>query len=946
MTNALNEYNRKRNFKLTAEPSGTTKQKENKETAHALSFVIQKHDARRLHYDFRLELGGTLKSWAIPKGPSLDPADKRLAVHVEDHPLSYAEFEGSIPHGQYGGGDVIVWDRGIWEPLDDPKKAYKSGKLKFNLIGEKLAGAWTLVRTNLRGSGDKEQWLLIKERDEIARPSAEYDIVSEQPQSVLSGILLTPKSVKSTKVKAPVKESLLKQSVQKKSSAKKDTGEGKSDKTSAKKVSRKESAQSDVPPNIVPTKKTAIPASFSPELATLVSEPPAGDWLYEIKYDGYRILTRVKNGEVTMFTRNAHDWTDRLPLQAKAIADLNLEDSWLDGEVVVLNDEGLPDFQALQNAFDIGKSHHIIYYLFDSPFLNAIDLREQPIEVRRGLLEKIIPSKAKTPIRFSAAFALDHNNVLASACAMALEGIIGKRAGSPYVSRRSGDWIKLKCRLRQEFVIVGYTSPQGARSGFGALLIGVHESLGSKNLIYAGRVGTGFDEKKLQVIFKKLQKLTRDDSPLSHKLNGSQMRGVHWVKPTLVCEVEFAQWTGENILRQAAFISLRSDKPASDIIREQARAPEDLPPPEIVKTKTPNKMKPTHPDDEQSKLVTSKKTSVTSESSEKSAVVKKTPAPKTLSTKARQKEKEKDKDRETQRENDKELVSKISITHPDRIIDPESQATKKDLAVFYGEISNLILPHLDDRPVSILRLPAGIGGEEFFQKHTEHLSIPNIKHLDKSLDPGHAALMEIDSVQALVGAVQMGTIELHTWGSKTDKIETPDRITLDLDPDPALPWRSVIEATRLTLALLEELKLDAFVKTTGGKGMHIVIPVKPDADWEYIKEFSKTISTFMARQIPERFVAKMGPKNRVGKIFIDYLRNQRGASTVSAFSVRARPGLPVSVPVTKTEILKLTSSSQWTIQNLHERIDKLKTDPWEGYKCRKSITEAMWKKLS
>jgi len=907
MTEALNEYNRKRDFKLTAEPSGHIKHKKNKSSAHALTFVIQKHDARRLHYDFRLELDGTLKSWAIPKGPSLDPSDKRLAVHVEDHPISYSEFEGSIPHGQYGGGDVIVWDRGIWEPIGDASQAYKSGKLKFNLVGEKLTGAWTLVRTHLRASSDKEQWLLIKERDEIARPSSEYDIVSEQPQSVISGALIKPKSSAkaSTKTKSAPK------------AANKKSVETSAKKTSLKKMVVNEPALKKTVKTL--SKKSPIPLTFSPELATLVSEPPAGDWLYEIKYDGYRILTRVKNGEVHMFTRNGHDWTDKLPLQAKAIADLALEDSWLDGEVVVLNDTGLPDFQALQNAFDIGKSHHIIYYVFDAPFLNGADLKNEPIETRRGLLEKIIPSKAKIPLRFSAAFALDHNNVLASACAMELEGIIGKRAGSPYVNRRSGDWIKLKCRLRQELVIVGYTSPQGARSGFGALLVAVHEAIGKPELRYAGRVGTGFDEKKLQDIFKKLKKLERKDSPLSHKLNGPQMRGVHWVEPKLICEAEFAQWTGEGVLRQAAFISLRTDKPVRDIIREQAQSPKDLPPPETNLEKN---------------NVEKDKVKSSSKSSTESVIVSKS-----IKTKSVSKKSEKN-------VADKEVVSKIAITHPDRIIDPDSNATKKDLAVFYGEISKYVLPHLDDRPVSILRLPEGIGGEQFFQKHTEHLAIPNIKHLDKSLDPGHAALMEIDSVQALVGAVQMGTIELHTWGSKTDKIEAPDRITLDLDPDPALPWRSVVEATRLTLALLDELKLDAFVKTTGGKGMHVVIPIKPDADWEYIKEFSKTISTFMARQIPERFVAKMGPKNRVGKIFIDYLRNQRGASTVSAFSVRARPGLPVSVPITHDELAKLTASSQWTIANLHERLDGLKTDPWEGYQCRKGITKVMWNKLS
>jgi len=573
-----------------------------------------------------------------------------------------------------------------------------------------------------------------------------------------------------------------------------------------------------------------------------------------------------------------------------------LGDSWLDGEVVVLNDKGLPDFQALQNAFDVGKSNHIVYYLFDAPFFNGEDLREAPVEDRRAALEAVLPKDNQSMLRFSAAFTENHESLLASACDMELEGVIGKRLGSPYVSRRSGDWIKLKCRLRQEFVIVGYTQPQGSRSGFGALILAVHEKMGSPNLRYAGRVGTGFNEARLQEMFAKIQKLHRKDSPLSHKTTTEQARGVQWLEPKLVCEVEFAQWTGEGILRQAAFISLRTDKPPKDIIREQARAPSELPPPETVAKKGD---------------------AVTAKSAVKSA--RKAP------------------------EKSNDLIA--TVTHPDRVIDPESGGTKKDLAVFYQSISDWILPHLDGRPVSIVRAPDGITGQQFFQKHAERLSIPNIHHLDPALDPGNAALMEIDNLQALIGAVQMGTIELHTWGSTSDNIDMPDRITLDLDPDPVLPWRSLVEATRLTLAVLDELGLDAWLKTTGGKGMHIVIPLAPKADWEVVKTFSKAIAQFMARQIPERFVDKMGPKNRVGKIFIDYLRNTRGASTVCAYSVRARPGLPVSVPITRDELLDLNASSQWNIANLHERLDRLKSDPWKGYKNNQQITQAMWKKL-
>jgi len=868
MTKSLSEYNRKRNFNITAEPAGGKVTK--KSAAQSLSFVIQKHDARRLHYDFRLELDGTLKSWAIPKGPSLDPKDKRLAVHVEDHPLSYASFEGNIPHGQYGGGDVIVWDQGVWQPHGDPRDAYQSGKLKFTLVGEKLAGDWTLVRTHLRGSGDKEQWLLIKERDDSARPAEEYDIVEAQPQSVITGELLPNHSGKSGKTKGA-----LKSLETTKASAKKSTARVKA---SASKT------------------EVRLPDFLAPELATLVNEPPSGDWLYEVKFDGYRILARIEGGEVKLITRNNNDWTEKLPLQAKAIAELDLGDSWLDGEVVVLDEKGLPDFQALQNAFDIGRSNQIIYYLFDAPILNGEDLRELPVEERRARLEKVIPNNKKSLLRFSGGFMAHHETVLASACAMSLEGVIGKRMGSPYVSRRSGDWIKLKCRLRQEFVIVGYTSPQGSRSGFGALLLGVHSELGKPELRYAGRVGTGFNEARLQELYGKMSKLARDTSPLSHKLTSAQARDVHWIEPELVCEVEFAQWTSEGILRQAAFFALRTDKPARDIIREQAKSPEQLPPPEKNKNMV-------------DKPVAAKKSST-----------------------------------------GKPLINSVAISHPDRVIDPESGATKEDLALFYSAVADWILPHLDDRPVSLVRAPDGITGEQFFQKHADRLAIPNIKQLDKSLDPGHPALMEIDRPKALIGAIQMGTVELHTWGASAKKIEFPDRITLDLDPDPALPWRSVVEATRLTLAVLDELELNAWLKTTGGKGIHIVVPLAPVADWEYVKEFSKQIAQFMARQIPERFVARMGPKNRVGKIFIDYLRNQRGASAVSAFSVRARPGLPVSVPITRDELLELHSSNQWTIANLHERLASLKSDPWADYFSKEAqkqrITQSMWKMLA
>lgn len=891
------EYNKKRNFNITPEPPEEEAPRR-KPRAHSLRFVVQKHDARGLHYDLRLEIDGTLKSWAVPKGPSLDPKDKRMAIQTEDHPIAYAEFEGNIPQGEYGAGDMIVWDHGIWQPHGDVNETYKTGKLKFALVGEKLSGDWTLVKT--RYGGKQNSWLLIKERDEVARPSSEYNVLLDRPESAISGKLLPMDKQQSNKTKTPsANDKTVDPDV-------KATVKRTLKKTSAKAIDavvNAKPAAKKVPAEIK-RKVGPVPEAFSPQLATLVSEPPEGDWLYEIKFDGYRMLARVKKGKVSLFTRNGHDWTERMPIQAKAIESLKLKDSWLDGEVVVLNENGLPSFQALQNAFDVGSSQDIIFYLFDAPYLNGIDLREAPLEERRGQLEKLLADKDDGPLRYSAVFDADHQSIVQSACALSLEGVIGKRAGSNYVSRRSNDWIKLKCRLRQEFVIVGYTEPQGSRSGFGAILLGVHKDIGSKELLYAGRVGTGFNDQKLRDIYKKMVALKRDTPSVSTKLTSEQKRGAHWIEPKLICEVEFAEWTGEGVLRQAAFISLRTDKPAKDIIRER---------PKNINAPAANEK----------------------------------PAKKSSAKKISASEKPTS---ESKPKNGKIDVAGIGVSHPDRVLDAESGGTKLELAQFYESISEFILPHLFQRPVSLLRAPDGIAGEQFFQKHSENLSIPHITQLDKSLDPTHGRLMQIDSVEALVSCSQMNTIELHTWGATTAAIEAPDRFILDLDPDPALPWRSVVEATRLTLSLLDELKLQAFIKTTGGKGMHIIVPLTPDAGWDYVKAFSKAVADFMAKQIPERFVSKMGPKNRIGRLFIDYLRNTRGASTVCAYSVRARPGLAVSVPIARDELEKISHSDHWNIANLHERLDKLKGNPWGDYtgaKYRKKqkITGVMWKKM-
>ena len=831
---ALDEYNRKRDFAATPEPGGEAKPTGKRGQRHALQYCIQKHDATRLHYDFRLELDGTLKSWAVPKGPSLDPKSRRLAVHVEDHPLDYATFEGTIPAGHYGAGDVIVWDRGIWIPQGDPEEGYRKGKLKFALEGEKLSGTWNLVRTRMEGG--KEQWFLIKSNDESARPESEYDIVREQPDSVLSDRTLIPRKRGKAKLEVDARPV----------------------KTPPARRTRKKANQV----TLSGAKVAALPESIKPQLATLVESVPDGDWRYEVKFDGYRIMARIDSGKVQLFTRNGHDWTAKMPQQAEALAALGLDSAWLDGEVVVPNEDGTPDFQALQNAFEVGRSGTIVYYLFDLPYLNGMDLREVALEERRAALSQVLEHNDNDLLRFSADFTEQPESVLESACQMKLEGLIGKRAGSTYVSKRSSSWVKIKCKNRQEFIIVGYTDPKGARSGFGALLLGLHDEAGA--LHYAGKVGTGFNQVTLKSLHAKLKALEVDKSPLAKAPPAADVRGAHWLKPELMCEVAFAEMTRQGVIRHSVFHGLRSDKPAQAITHERP-----------AKAATTG---------------SGKAAGSTANS-----------------------------------------AGKIKISNPERIIDKTIGATKMELARFYAEVAPWALPHLRHRPLALVRAPEGIDGELFFQKHTEKLSIPHITQLDTALFPDHAALMTIDTPEALVSAAQMGTIELHTWNAVAPVLDHPDRFVLDLDPDPALPWKRMVEATQLTQTLLDEIGLQSFLKTSGGKGLHILVPLEPVHDWAEVKAFSQAIAQYMAKLMPQHFSAVSGPKNRVGRIFIDYLRNSQGASTVAAYSVRAREGLGVSVPIHRDELADLKGANLWTIRNLMPRLEEQGDDnPWAG----------------
>ena len=868
----LDDYNRMRDFAATPEPAAKRSRRSAK-TAHALQFCIQKHDASRLHYDFRLELDGALKSWAVPKGPSLDPKAKRLAVHVEDHPLDYATFEGNIPEGHYGAGDVIVWDRGVWIPQGDPHEAYEKGRLKFELQGEKLSGLWNLVRTHMPGK--QEQWFLIKHQDQAARPESEYDVVQAEPDSVLSDRTLVPRQrgkAAAKAVKQPEKPA-----------------QPKSPKRTSKTTLRGAVAG-------------PLPETLKPELATLVDSAPDGEWLYEIKFDGYRVMARIENGDVRLLTRNGHDWTHKLPRQAEALAALGLESAWLDGEMVVANEQGVPDFQALQNAFEAGSSGKIAYYLFDMPYLNGMDLRKVPVQERRAALAAVLEPNKSPLLRFSDAFEETPEALLNSACQMQMEGLIGKRVGSAYVSKRSNNWIKLKCKNRQEFVVVGFSDPKGARSAFGALLLGLHDA-DSGQLRYAGKVGTGFNETTLKSIYQQLLPLETKKAAVVNPPTGYEAKGVHWLEPTLLAEVAFAEMTKEGSVRHAVFHGLRNDKPAKDITQELAKPVE--------------------------KTTAAKKTSTQDEPDAK---------PGKSNDKAATKTKTKTQAKASA------MDGKVRITHPERVIDASSGTTKLQLAEYYASVAEFILPELEDRPVALVRAPDGIAGELFFQKNPERLAIPGIVSLDKALTG--QPVMIINNAEALIGAVQMSTVELHTWNATSVDLDKPDRFVLDLDPDPALPWKSMVEATQLTLSVLDELGLKAFLKTSGGKGIHVVVPLTRKLGWDEVKGFSHAIVSHMAKLLPDRFSAVSGPKNRVGRIFIDYLRNGLGATTICAYAARTREGLPVSVPIFREEVAELKGANLWNVHNVHERLAEVGHEPWAGLKkTRQSITAEMRRRI-
>jgi len=798
---ALETYRAKRDFAATAEPAGSDRRGEGD------AFVVQKHAARRLHYDLRLEIGDALASWAVTKGPSLVPGDKRLAVRVEDHPLDYADFEGTIPKGQYGGGEVIVWDRGRWDPEGNPARGLKKGRLDFVLEGTKLRGRWHLVRMAARRGEKRENWLLIKGSDDEARTADDPDILKEAPASVISD--RTVEDIAAGRPKA-----------------------------------RKTKAGDDPWPGFVP-----------PALATLKREPPRGDaWVHEIKFDGYRLEAQVRNGRAKLLTRGGQDWTGRFGAGlVGALAGLPVTSAILDGELVVEGAGGASDFSALQADLSADRSDRFRYYMFDLLYLDGRDLRKRPLIERKAALAELVADVAD-PLRLSEHFEEDGEVVLKHACRLSLEGLVSKRRGDSYSTGRGRSWIKSKCSARQEFVIAGYVPSSVSRDLVGSLVLGAYRD---GKLVHVGRVGTGFGRALAADLMARLKKLERKAPPFAAGLDAAARRGVVWVKLQLVAEIEFRAWTAEGILRHAAFRGLREDKPAREVVREETGA--DAAP---------------------------------------------TPAP-----------------------------PRVRLTHPDRVYWPDAGVTKQGLADYYAEVWPRMAPFVVNRPVALLRCPGGIEGQCFFQKHAWKGHGKEIVTFDDPEDSGDVPLVAVDGLPGLIALVQGGALEIHTWQSSLDDLEHPDQLVMDLDPGDGVAWSAVIAAAKAVRERLEASGLAAFVKTSGGKGLHVIAPLRPTpaAGWELVKRFAAAMARSMAEDEPDRYVATVSKAKRTGKILIDYLRNGRNNTAIVAFGTRARPGAAVSMPLSWEELGPEIGPANFTVANAPVRVANT-PDPWADFR--------------
>ncbi len=867
---ALEVYRKKRQFGVTSEPRGRKGRRDGD------SYVIQKHAARRLHYDLRLELEGVMKSWGVTRGPSLVPGEKRLAVHVEDHPVEYNTFEGTIPQGEYGGGTVMIWDRGHWTPEGDPHRGYAKGHLDFTLEGEKLHGRWHLVRLRKRERDRHENWLLIKGKDDEARGPRGKDILEEKPLSAATGRSID--EIAAGKGKKRVwhsnrddKKPAMKQAKPANKPAAKPRARAKAAAIlTAKKAGRKsDEDQSRVP----------LPDFIAPSLATLHAAAPSGkDWLHEIKFDGYRIEARLDRGKVRLLTRKGLDWTHRFKPIADAVAALDARTALIDGELVVEDERGISSFSLLQTDLKDGRSDRLVYYAFDVLHLNGRDLTAEPLIARKAALEALLKSTTKNGrIRYTGHFDESGPLIFKHACEMDLEGVVSKLRNAPYRSGRSENFIKTKCHNAQEFVIAGYSPASNDARAVGALTVAVYEN---GTLRYAGRVGTGYTHKTARELWQRLQKLKIATLPLTLPKD-ERRKDVVWVKPQLVIETEFRGFTHGGVLRQAAFKGLREDKPAREVVREMPalRAAATMPQRQAVrKSSAPKRARPKPAKAKAGKPARSSKGSVD--------------------------------------------IGGTHLTHPDRVYWVDVGVTKEDLAEYYVSVWDVMAPHLVERPLAIVRCPEGTTGECFFQKHIAS----NVKNspLRHAVDAKEHDVIAVEKLDDLIALVQSGALEIHTRGSKLGRLETCDRIVFDLDPGEGVAWQEIVAAAKETRDRLAALKLKSFAKLSGGKGIHVVVPID-GADWDTTKTFTQKIALAMAADNPKRYVPKMTKSLRRGKIFIDYLRNTREATSVCAYSTRARAGAPVSMPVSWDALARTTGGNQFTVLNIEKH---LRDDAW------------------
>jgi bifunctional non-homologous end joining protein LigD len=877
----LKEYKKKRNFGATPEPEGEVKK------ATGNSFVIQKHAASRLHYDFRLEMEGVLRSWAVPKGPSLDPGEKRLAVHVEDHPIEYNTFEGTIPKGQYGGGTVMIWDRGQWFPEGDARAAYKKGHLDFRLEGEKLHGSWHLVRMRRREGERQDPWLLIKAGDAAGRTADDPNILEEQPLSaatgrsmdeITAGKPVRKKSARATTPAAAVWQSNRPEAkkatetrIEAKPAARAREPKARSagnKNGAAKKKARAKASPDGLPINGAP--RAPLPDFVPPCLTVLsASAPDAANWVHEIKFDGYRIQARLAGGDVQLKTRRGLDWTEKFRTIADALPALPSDEALIDGEIVVEDEEGHSSFSALQEELKAGGDN-FVFYAFDLLHLDGRDLRAAPLLQRKAALQELMAGLSpKGPVRFSEQFEVEGSVLLKHACDMHLEGIISKLADAPYRSGRSGDWIKTKCSDRQEFVVVGYAPSTNDAHAVGALILGYYED---GLLRYAGRVGTGFTHTSSREMWAKLAPLHTAKSPFKPLPVEERRRPGRWVEPRLVAEIDFRGWTHGMRLRHPSFKGVREDKLATEVVRE-------------------------------SKLMAAAATA--------------SPAPRRKRAPATN----------TARPNAPPAVggsAKARLTNPDRVYWKDVALTKQGLADYYAEVWDWIAPHVTGRALSLVRCPEGTVGQCFFQKHASAgLDGKRLRLVPE--DDDH--VITIDDLEGLLSLVQAGVLEIHVRGSTAERLDAANRIVFDLDPSPEVGWPEVVRATREVRERLEALGLVSYLKTTGGKGLHVVVPIEY-AEWEKVKAFTRAVAYQMASDSPTRYIATASKKERTGRIFVDYLRNSREATAICAYSTRAREGATVSVPISWTELGSLGVPNRYTVGNLMKRLRSIKKDPW------------------